>query len=165
MKIKKQKAYINNFDDIEIKREKWKYSEFFITINTNKRYPKEHKDGQKDLNFLGECVLNMIEQPKEYLRIDGTEKQIENMEVETDNLRVEIGPKSRQLHCHFNVLVKHKCNDVKINVPEINKYYQECLGVKSLNIHYKVAKSSNRYIADYINKTIPENEEPIDDDN
>ena len=140
------KIHVQNLEEESIKKERSKYSEFEITINTNKRYKIGDPNLQNDVKFFKDCINNMLLQPEEFLKLDGDYEEIETI---NSDVGIEIGPKSRCLHAHIIIYTKHNLKDVKIDAYEIKEYLKKMLGLVNLNVYFK-ARKSNLYGEDYI---------------
>ena len=138
---------IQNFNQ-NTKKEKNKYSDFMITINTNKSYRVNDQHLQNDAEFLNKCIINLLRQPENILKLDGDYEDIKTFK---SNYGIELGGKNKCLHAHIYIYTQHNINDLKIDAYEIKEYFKKMLGLSNLAVHVDSIKS-NQYARDYVNK-------------
>lgn len=136
-------------------KNKIKYSNFFITLNTNLRYKKgdeQRRQARRDFVNGFKTVLSNIGDYVEFLN-DGSWDDVEKADVK---IRPEIGTKKGLIHGHALVRLRHR---TKLRIPYAKlrqAFEDEGAVVKGGKYHMKVivANDNMANIEDYINKTV-----------
>lgn len=159
-KTKKSKIHVSVEDlpsssssEKKTKKPKTKYSNFYITLNTNLRLKKS--DGDRvaaKRRFLSgfKQVLSDIGDHIEFIG-NGSWDDVDKADVK---IRPEIGPKKKLIHGHALVRIKHR---TKLRIPyaKLRKAFEDAGAVpKGGGYHMKVivANDNMAHIEDYINK-------------
>lgn len=145
------------------KKRKARYSNFFITINTNQKLNPESKEAQllrKKLKKSLNDIFNNMEKIVEFK--DDKEAKWDDTFIKSVNIEsvIETGPKNNAIHCHFLITIHHKTT-LKLNFGKIKKIICDGTKLKNIYINNRNYYSSGMNLRAYLKKTL---EEDSDDD-
>lgn len=127
------------------KEKGWKYSSFFVTVNTN-RTPEEiapyKLDEVMDYIIDNEDVF--------YTLIKGYDDTIDKTFAEVE-YTVEVGGKYHRLHTHFFVKMRHR-GRISINIDRLRNIFEKKLNIVGIKIHIKGMGASGLTLKQYMDK-------------
>jgi hypothetical protein len=138
------------------KKKQIKHSNFFITINLNKRFATANDALNSQLyktlqNNINECWKNI----KDYIIIKDTDpnatvtpKYIKKINGEGS---VEVGEKFIQLHAHLLIKVDHYTM-IHFNYQKLKSEILRDTNLKNIYVYCKLYKDVNKRLQDYIYK-------------
>lgn len=123
------------------KGDHWKYSTFFITINTNRRdYDKEKLRKALGIIFGEDDMF--------YKLIEGDTSKIDK-EWSTVQISAEKGPKMEFVHSHVLVKLRHNTK-VHFKIELLRKVLVKELGLENVHIDVQGMGNSDKQLEDYI---------------
>lgn len=158
MKSKKTKDNRRKSDGRRIK-----FSGFFITVNTNKKFDRANDDLDKwDEKFQKAiCKLfSSIDNYKNILQINKNKnKKYINDTFSKDYIKsiklndwsTEIGPNEHRLHAHIVLSIRH-FTLIHINVGFVTEFFKKILELPGLYINVRTFTNAKMSLIDYINK-------------
>ena len=148
----KVKGKVQQLDKV-VKNEKYKNSNFFLTINTNQQYKNGDPNVENDIAVFEETLKSVLSNVNDYVKIkDGGVWSDETIkDVDIDYI-VELGTAKKCIHAH--VMLKFKHNTIlMLDYPKIKKKFLTTLGLKNIHLHNILMKSdSSSNVLDQINK-------------
>lgn len=124
-------------------KKRWKYSTFFITINTN----RTDYDAEKLKKALGQILSN---DDLFYKLLKGNTDLIDK-EYATAQYAVEVGTKTHNVHAHILIKLRHNTK-VQFNSALLHKVLEQKLGVVGVYVDVKGFGQSDKTIQEYIFK-------------
>lgn len=108
-------------------------SDFFVTLNTNQRYPSHDTDEARKLRRVWkEKVVPRI--AHRYLRFPHGGSTIDVASIE-DYSAIEFGPERALLHLHAMVRVRHNLKMVWLNIPRLRKTVSRRMNLNNVYIN------------------------------
>jgi hypothetical protein len=125
-------------------RESWKYSTFFVTVNTNTReYDKAKLKSVLTRIFSDDDMF--------YGLFEGTGLDTFDRDYSSVRFTVEVGPKLSLVHSHILIKTRHK-GHVKINIPLFTEVLRKALSLSGINVNVRASGDTAARLQDYIEK-------------
>lgn len=154
------------FSRISRKTPRRKYSNWFLTINPNKRkssfktreeyveFKNKFKEAVKDLHqkiyprFILLQSAKIPDKFKDEWEPKKLEDRIEDIKIDVS---FEIGGNNSCLHCHSLVKISHRLLKVRLNYLGLQQYIEHMLGYK-IHFYKKLYRDASQTLQDYILK-------------
>src|ERR1700677_4872483 len=126
---------------------KWNYSTFFLTINTNQQAYATSK--------LKKRLTELFENDDDFYLLfknrPGTEGGVESIDREDAKIQmaIEVGPKSKKVHAHVLIRVRHHGN-IQFDKAFTDDVIKKLLGVDGIYINIKGSGASILTLEEYI---------------
>lgn len=128
------------------KEKEWKYSTFFLTINTN----RQDYDRQK----LREVLDRLYgDDDMFYSLIAGEGLDTIDRDYTIVEFAIEVGKVGGKIHSHALIMMRHK-GRIRLNIQLLRTVLKKALGLSDLHIDVKASGDTIRRLADYIRKDI-----------
>lgn len=148
-KIKVQGA-VSDFAQ-KTKAVKPRYSNYFLTINTNQHFKDDDPDLENDTAFFSGVVENVLGNIDKYLKLPEGHTFENNVQDVNIDYVVEKGTKKGFLHCHMYLKFTHN-TDLKLNYVTLKKKFCDELGLPNLHMKNLIVKSNNENVLEYLGK-------------
>ena len=122
---------------------RWKYSQYFLTINTN----QTDYDPDKLKSALGQLFSN---DEMFYKLVKGDGEKIDK-EWSTVQFSVEKGPKTGFIHAHALIRLRHTTM-THFNVQLLHKVLEKQLGLTGVHVDIKASGISTKTLEEYVFK-------------
>lgn len=126
-----------------MKGQRWKYSQFFITINTNRK----DYDKAKLKSALGQIFSS---DEMFYALLTGDMSKVDK-EWATAQFAVEVGPKTGFIHSHILIKLRHNTK-VHFKIDLLRKVLEKQLGLDGVHIDLIASGMSDKTLQEYIFK-------------
>lgn len=132
-----------------------RHSNFFITINTNKRYTGNEEDYEEfiekfknsiDNQFTNDNIVNLIKVQNEEHEL--SEKYIKNIDIQS---AIELGPTTGTIHSHILVKIAHYTN-VRLEYQYFKEQIMKDMGLKNIFMNVKLYRNANDTLERYLFK-------------
>ena len=129
-------------------------SNFFLTLNSNQRYEPEDPHREEDAEAVEDVVKEIVQNLPRYVKIIEKNHKwstdvIEDVDVE---YAVEYGEKSKALHAHILVRIKHRSR-VQLDFEAIKRDFAHGLGLKNVYFDSRLLRApSDHFLQEYIRK-------------
>ena len=159
-------------DDSKIDSAKKKYkqlrkSNFYITINTNKRFNPhslEVKEFKKKFKKCCDELLGPSKIPELFkIKEEGKQFNRENIKGIKITKVIEIGGTTHCVHLHAIIQVSHYVN-IHLNYEEIIKFVKEKMNLPNIYFNNRVWRDNGQNLEEYLKKTSKTNEDTGDTD-
>ena len=144
-----------------------RYSNWFITINTNKAFKEKNDAYKKFVTKFYKCLKDMFTSPgiHQYVRItkegvDYNHSVINNIDGEW---RIERGKKKFMIHMHGMIKIHHRTN-VHLEYLKMKAKIINDMGLEGVHFDAKLYKSADDCIDKYIRKDDADEYEVVDPD-
>lgn len=139
----------------EQKVKQLRHSNFFITINTNKRFTGNEEDYEEfiekfknsiDNQFTNDNIVNLIKVQNEEHEL--SEKYIKNIDIQS---AIELGPATGTVHSHILVKIAHYTN-VRLEYQHFKETIMKDMGLKNIFMNIKLYRNAGDRLETYLNK-------------
>lgn len=154
VKIKSSIETTNLETPVKTKRRKLRHSNFFVTINPNKRFETGfEKELKPYVNKFKGALHEVFDETniEKYITIkegDDFEKDLKEISIE---VKVERGSSNKTIHAHALVKVAHYSN-VKMDYGLMKSTIIDELDVDNIHLYSRVFQDSSASLQEYINK-------------
>lgn len=135
---------------------KTKKSNWFVTINTNKRYADDDPDLENDEAVLEEIIVGVLENIGEYMTVQVADHKwaTEHIHNVVTDYVIERGQKTKMLHAHILIKVDHTSN-IKFQYGKIKEHIMNELGLDNIYCDAKLVRpTSDDFITAYLDKNM-----------
>jgi hypothetical protein len=142
-----------NLIDIKgkVTKDKMSYSNFFITLNTNKDEQSASSTYKQNFDTAVKYVFDKHHIKKYLIDVNHpgslSYKYVKSITAE---YALEVGSSLHRLHCHALVSVSHKTR-MKLNLDKVRQLFKAVLG-DTIHLDVKVSGGGVKSIQDYITK-------------
>ena len=136
------------------KAKKMNKSNFFLTINTQKGYPKHKREHlENDAEMVNELMQEMLNDLGSIVKFKDPTHTWSSQYIKSvnSNYACEVGEIYSKLHVHAAICVSHT-SSIQLDRKKIEKLFEERLGITGIHIDIKILKSDVDNILEYINK-------------
>jgi hypothetical protein len=135
------------------KKEKLKYSHWFITLSTNQRYKEDDPNKESDSEIFEEVIQDILQNVPKYVKMpEGETWSKEKIEEVDCDFTIEWGSTTNALHCHALVKIKHRSR-LQLDYASIKEKVKEELGVSNVYMQTKLVKAGgDNFLLEYIDK-------------
>ena len=135
------------------KNVKPKYSNFLLTINTNKQYKDDDPHLKNDADIFEDTINDILKHINEYINLPESviwnNKIIEDVDID---YVVEKGNIKGQLHTHILFKIKHHTN-IQLNYNKIKEKIKNDLDLTNIYMYNKLVRNNgSQNIMDYLEK-------------
>lgn len=136
-----------------VKKERAKVSNWLLTINSQQRYDEDDPEKDEDAEVFEDSVNEILKDLPHYVNVteEGHSWSKDHIEDVSADYVVEWGPKTRCLHAHVLVKIKHRTK-IRLDYEAIRKKIERDLGVTIYFNSKLVRPSSDDFLLEYISK-------------
>eukprot|EP00952_Eustigmatos_sp_NYUAD-ZCMA_P012733 51020-Eustigmatos_ZCMA.PRE.2 len=135
-------------------KNKSKHSNWLLTISSNQRYKPDDPHKEADSEIFEEVVQDLSKNISKYINFrqsghSWSKDHIDDVDV---SYGIEWGEKSRALHCHVLVKIRHN-SKISLDYDGIKDLFKERLGLPNIYFDSRLVKTTDeQYILSYISK-------------
>lgn len=135
------------------KKEKLKYSHWFITLSTNQRYDADDPSKDSDAEVFEAVIEDILKNIPKYVKMpDDHAWSTERIEDVDGEYTVEWGPKTKALHCHALIKIKHR-SKLQLDYGALKEKVKSELGLNEVYMNTRLVKAGgSEWLAEYIDK-------------
>jgi hypothetical protein len=135
------------------KEDKYKKSNFHLTISTNKKYDKDDANLQNDMEVFDDTISSILNHIENYVKLPETDKWDDDKIKDVDiDYVVELGNQKNRLHAHVLFRFLHR-SKVQLDYDAIKKKICEDLGVNNVYLYNRLVRpSEGQNIVSYLSK-------------
>jgi uncharacterized protein YwqG len=149
------KVTVKNVDETEQhapKSKRNRRSNFFLTLNTNKKFNPHSEEYQVFNNKFKQSLNEIYDDIGNYLKIkEAGATYDENVIVVDIESGTEIGPKTGSAHSHTIISVKHNTL-VQLDYEKMKEKIKRDLGLSNMYVNNKLFYNASQTLLDYVSK-------------
>lgn len=136
---------------VKEKKEKVNRTAFLFTVSTNQRYPESDPNIDNDMEFFEDVIADICNNLSKYIIMKEEDKpwNTQNIKDADVTYNVELGPKTRQLHAHILIKMKHNTK-LHLNYTAIREKLCEELGLNNVFASNKLLKGNGVWEQDFL---------------
>ena len=137
------------------RKQRLKHSNFYITINTNKRFQEAQEGLREFVTRFKATLAGIFDNIVNYIVINeqGVEWDTKYICGVNNEYTIERGGKNETIHCHALVRITHRTS-VSLDYKKLRTKVQEDMDLPSIHLHIKLYRSAHDALQNYLHKDV-----------